>query len=623
MAYYVRVEPQGDQAQNESEDDTCTIQFSAGNPRVEHITGVIHLYRQIDIKRNANVDSEDAYVHNVETTTLCCLAIPADMSVAEFCTFCGAYLTHMREMRVLRREGGKNKKGVCMVLVHFNGPEHAQSFLQDCNNKPFCSLEPDIVCKLVRVRSVEVFGRPLSSYSSYTDCNTTHSSSPLCSYFPHEVACPSRSQGGGETTSQREKNENASKASSSSSSCSPAGKGSRQGLHTSPMKQRPLGGRVASSFLVSGLTIPPPAGTTELPTCPVCLERLDEHISGVLTTVCNHQFHSECLQKWGDTSCPVCRYCSQPNGAEGSNCSTCNSCTDLWICLICGHIGCGRYKAGHAYDHWKGSQHCYALELETQRVWDYVGDNYVHRLIQSKTDGKLVEVPSPAQAQGAGRGSSARHGRGNSMCQGDIAHDGAEASEPHPGDEELKEAMMTSKLDYISQEYNYLLTSQLDSQRAYYEGLLHAAECNAEQRVKEAKEEASQLEATAARALELAKEADRKKQSVDKKLVDAGVAAQRLMEEKEFLRSLNDTLLSNQRDFQNQLKNAKAEVAAKEANIKDLQEQVRDLMFFLEAQKVVQTASEGNELQQGTVLPVPEQQTKRSGRSKSGRINKH
>ena len=35
------------------------------------------------------------------------------------------------------------------------------------------------------------------------------------------------------------------------------------------------------------------------------------------------------------------------------------------------------------------------MELETQRVWDYAGDGYVHRLIQSKTDGKLVEVPSP------------------------------------------------------------------------------------------------------------------------------------------------------------------------------------------------------------------------------------
>lgn len=28
-------------------------------------------------------------------------------------------------------------------------------------------------------------------------------------------------------------------------------------------------------------------------------------------------------------------------------------------------------------------------------MWDYVGDNYVHRLIQSKTDGKLVELNAP------------------------------------------------------------------------------------------------------------------------------------------------------------------------------------------------------------------------------------
>lgn len=32
------------------------------------------------------------------------------------------------------------------------------------------------------------------------------------------------------------------------------------------------------------------------------------------------------------------------------------------------------------------------------QVWDYASDGYVHRLVQSKTDGKLVEVPSPAQA---------------------------------------------------------------------------------------------------------------------------------------------------------------------------------------------------------------------------------
>jgi hypothetical protein len=32
------------------------------------------------------------------------------------------------------------------------------------------------------------------------------------------------------------------------------------------------------------------------------------------------------------------------------------------------------------------------MDLKRQHVWDYVGDNYVHRLIQNKGDGKLVEL---------------------------------------------------------------------------------------------------------------------------------------------------------------------------------------------------------------------------------------
>lgn len=35
------------------------------------------------------------------------------------------------------------------------------------------------------------------------------------------------------------------------------------------------------------------------------------------------------------------------------------------------------------------------MQLGNNRVWDYVGDNFVHRLLQNKTDGKLVEGPSP------------------------------------------------------------------------------------------------------------------------------------------------------------------------------------------------------------------------------------
>lgn len=71
--------------------------------------------------------------------------------------------------------------------------------------------------------------------------------------------------------------------------------------------------------------------------------------------------------RWADTSCPVCRYCLESEG-HVSHCTTCNAAADLWICLICGHIGCGRYRSGHANGHWKDTNHCYALELETQRV---------------------------------------------------------------------------------------------------------------------------------------------------------------------------------------------------------------------------------------------------------------
>ena len=35
------------------------------------------------------------------------------------------------------------------------------------------------------------------------------------------------------------------------------------------------------------------------------------------------------------------------------------------------------------------------MELVSQRVWDYAGDGYVHRLLHNARDGKLVEFPDP------------------------------------------------------------------------------------------------------------------------------------------------------------------------------------------------------------------------------------
>ena len=43
------------------------------------------------------------------------------------------------------------------------------------------------------------------------------------------------------------------------------------------------------------------------------------------------------------------------------------------------------------------TQHCYSMLLGTNRVWDYAGDNFVHRLLQNKGDGKLVEAEQPSK----------------------------------------------------------------------------------------------------------------------------------------------------------------------------------------------------------------------------------
>ena len=134
----------------------------------------------------------------------------------------------------------------------------------------------------------------------------------------------------------------------------------------------------------------PPHNLKELPTCPVCLERLDSSESGIVISICVHEFHTRCLAQWQtDATCPVCRYSQIPVSLKENRCRVCKTTENLWICLICGHIGCGRYEGGHASAHVAETQHTYSLELDTQRVWDYTGDGYVHRLVQNVIDGKV------------------------------------------------------------------------------------------------------------------------------------------------------------------------------------------------------------------------------------------
>ncbi|XP_066295743.1 BRCA1-associated protein-like [Branchiostoma lanceolatum] len=300
----------------------------------------------------------------------------------------------------------------------------------------------------------------------------------------------------------------------------------------------------------------PEAGMTELPICHICLERMDESVDGILTVLCNHSFHMPCLEQWEDTTCPVCRYVQCPEPVADSKCFQCDSNESLWICLVCGHVGCGRYQQAHAYEHFKESQHTFSMQLGNQRVWDYAGDNWVHRLVQSKGDGKLVEWDCPGYNNG-------------------------ETDE---------------KLDSMQLEYTYLLTNQLDSQRRYWEDKIARVEQNAI-------EEASAMEARFKKTLEKCEELEQKlsdaqkeRQGQDKRCQQLLTRVTKLSKDLKEEKELNKCLSQNQQQWQTRYDHLEAkmtaEMEAKSKEVNELREQVRDLMFFLEAKQTLSEVPE-------------------------------
>ena len=50
--------------------------------------------------------------------------------------------------------------------------------------------------------------------------------------------------------------------------------------------------------------------------------------------------------------------------ADELECGVCHRPNELWQCLICGYVGCGRYVGKHAFDHYQRTGHNFALNLQ-------------------------------------------------------------------------------------------------------------------------------------------------------------------------------------------------------------------------------------------------------------------
>jgi BRCA1-associated protein len=371
---------------------------------------------------------------------------------------------------------------------------------------------------------------------------------------------------------------------------------------------------LASSLTTKPLA-PPTPSLVELPTCPVCLERMDE-TTGLLTILCQHVFHCACLEKWRGSGCPVCRYTqndaftshnrSQDGELPDNECSVCGSTQNLWICLICGNIGCGRYDSAHAFAHYEATSHTYAMDVVTQHVWDYAGDGYVHRLIQNKADGKLVDLPASAQTS-----------KGGGMTG--YAND----------------TVPREKLDNMGMEYAYLLTSQLESQRAYFEEQVERAVDKAAKAASSA-DEANRSVAAATMQLDklqsqytesqatlaaLEKEAARNAA----KASSATELARRLTKQYKEEQTINESLMTRIKHLAKKAEDAESKVREVEAQKADLEDQNRDLSFFISGQEKLKEMQENEvlglgegEVEGGTV----EVGKKEEGRRRKGKAKK-
>uniref|UniRef100_M4B1G8 BRCA1-associated protein n=1 Tax=Hyaloperonospora arabidopsidis (strain Emoy2) TaxID=559515 RepID=M4B1G8_HYAAE len=412
--FQIRVE--ADEAQVTADDAIHSINESAsfltGNPQVRVITGKLRFYRAdetyttptLSISNHTNSSSSFSGTSTTSSALLtqqlprersalvCVVTVPSHMSPVEILEFLSSFRENIALVRILKDSERNN----CMVLVQFQTQDRADQFFLEHTGKYFNSIEQER-CKIVFVRSIEF---DLVAGEDQLTCD----------------ALEEKDAGGDKIVAS--------------------------GLMSSQSESR------TSRMQMRKLFPLPPAGMTEIPTCAVCLDRLDASASGILTTLCNHSFHCDCLFRWEGSSCPVCRY---SHGDIGSSCEVCGTAEHLWICLICGHVGCGRYSGEHAKEHYQDTLHTYSLELETQRVWDYAGDGYVHRLILNKQDGKFVEFPSP-----------------NNLSSERSQHPPTTSAEEEEGEHR--------KLEKLAVEYNFLLKSQLEEQRLYYERLLARVE---------------------------------------------------------------------------------------------------------------------------------------------------
>lgn len=254
-------------------------------------------------------------------------------------------------------------------------------------------------------------------------------------------------------------------------------------------------------------------------------------------------------------------------------------------------------------------------------------NSYVHRLIQTRNDGKLVELPSASslvtpshrplplnphhlEAHGPpsphanrpnGAALSPHHANGSSTVGGlSSTHDTAVAG---PSSNDIDKI---STIESITLEYSYLLSSQLEAMRQHYESKTD----NLISRIESLEARLSD----SVRQESMTKDAEKARDKAEKKATQAVELSRNLQTALNAERAMSSGLSERIKLLESQSAKMAEEQKEREEEKRGLEETVRDLMFALDAgQKIAELGGEGGE-GGDVVLPTPTPTTNAKGR---------
>lgn len=303
-------------------------------------------------------------------------------------------------------------------------------------------------------------------------------------------------------------------------------------------------------------TIPPGRSVAKqrLPSCSLCMRRVKrfQSVSRVAVARSFSDCHSHGLERRntdGGTAssnilaaCNVCTTYSiaqtqhHQHQTDNPSCGRCTACglrQNLWVCMACGYLGCGRYSLQHAQQHAHSTSlfpdstdsntkatattdsglhdiheevlHSMALELATGRIWDYKSDEFVHyedddprfllpltsstssaascEAIENNISAPPLRVSSWKDMDGS------FHVRPQSESDRDLLardiglvllvsphsllhHDNRSSHLSSSITASSTSSMMSAKLDRVAAEYERLLEQQLREQQMHFEKLI-------------------------------------------------------------------------------------------------------------------------------------------------------